>query len=90
MVTLFFSGLPGSHQQKRPDQPLKKPEKAPKKPNTQYVHNDTFKTPRPNALLKGIIYIFYLCIKRIKLTPLIDFSNLLALLKSNLKLQTYV
>ena len=43
----------------------------------------------PNAHLKGIKAIYkYFNIERIKLTPLIDFSNLLVFLKSNLKLQT--
>ena len=45
-----------------------------------------FKTPK-RTFERHNVHILY--IKRIKLTPLMNFSKLLVLLKSNLKLQIY-
>jgi len=54
--TLVGAGLPGSHKQKRPDQPLKKPNSTEK----SQIH-DKYTTPLklPIAPLKGVMYIFY-------------------------------
>jgi len=55
---MFFKpGLPGSHKQKRPDQPLKKANSTEK----SQIRDKYITTPlkHPNALLKGSIYIFY-------------------------------
>jgi len=76
-------GLPGSHMQKRPDQPLKQPISTEKKPNTRWIHDDTFETPNC-TFERHNLHILY--IKRVRLIPLMNFSKLLVLLKSNLKL----
>jgi len=71
--------MPGSHKQKRLDQPLKKPNSTEKR----QIHAK-YKTTPSKHLNAHILYM-----KKIKLTPLINFSKLLSLLKSNLKLQIY-
>jgi len=78
--------LPGSHKQKRPDQPLKQVKQRRKKPNTRLVHNNTSTAPK-RAFERQYLYILY--ITRIKISPLMNFLKLLILLKRNLILQIY-
>jgi len=75
--------VPGSHNQKRPNQPLKK-DKYHQKIQIQDIYK-TIPLKHPNALSKRQ-YVHILCIKRKNPTPLVNFSKLLVLLKSNLKL----
>jgi len=50
------------------------------------MNDNTFKTPK-RAFERHNLHILY--INRIKLTPLMNISKLLVLLKSDLKLKTY-
>jgi len=57
LLPLFEPGLPGSHKQKRPDQPSKKPNST-EKSQIQDKYTTT-PTKHQNALSKGNIHIFY-------------------------------
>jgi len=55
-ISTYTTGLPGSHKQKRPDQPLKKQNSTEK----SQIHDKYTTTPlkHPNAVLKCNMYIF--------------------------------
>jgi len=80
---LSLPGLPGGHKQKRPDQPLKTPNRTKKSQKQDKIQSNISKTPK-RAFKTQYTHIFY--IKRMKFAPLVNFSKLLVLLKSNLKL----
>jgi len=81
-VGCFLQGFQVVISKKGQINPLKKPNSTKK----SQIHKDTLKPPKC-VFERQYVHILY--IKRIKLTPLMNFSKLLVLMKSNLKLQIY-